>query len=122
MSTTTYDREVITEYLEIDLNTERWHCRECNHEVGDARQSYKRGLLLHNRDPREVYEARIDAEYSYAPDPNWCRIIEYYCPNCAIQMECEYLPPGHPITHDIELDIDALKERQIRFKEADGGN
>jgi hypothetical protein len=21
----------------------------------------------------------------------------------------EYLPPGHPITHDIDIDIDALK-------------
>jgi acetone carboxylase gamma subunit len=27
-------------------------------------------------------------------------------------VEVEYLPPGHPITHDMELDIDALKRRQ----------
>jgi hypothetical protein len=26
-------------------------------------------------------------------------------------IENEYLPPGHPITHEIELDIDALKQR-----------
>jgi hypothetical protein len=26
-------------------------------------------------------------------------------------IENEYLPPGHPVTHDIELDIDALKKR-----------
>ena len=26
-------------------------------------------------------------------------------------METEYLPPGHPITHDIEIDLDSLKER-----------
>ena len=26
-------------------------------------------------------------------------------------METEYLPPGHPITHDTELDIDSLKQR-----------
>ena len=35
-----------------------------------------------------------------------------YCPGCGIQIENEYLPPGHPITHEIELDIDALKARQ----------
>ena len=29
----------------------------------------------------------------------------------ARQIETEYLPPGHPITHDIELDIDSLKAR-----------
>ena len=26
-------------------------------------------------------------------------------------VEVEYLVPGHPLTHDIELDIDALKAR-----------
>lgn len=117
MSTdTTYAREPITEYLEIDLGTERWHCRVCGHDIGDARENYKRGLLLHDRDPRTIYEARIDQEYSYAPDPQWCRIVEYCCPGCATQVEAEYLPPGHPLTHDIELDIDALKERQIRLR------
>ena len=112
----TYEREPITEYLEIDLNTERWCCRVCGHDIGDARDDYKRGLRLYDRDPRTIYEARIDAEYSYAPDPAWCRIVEYYCPGCATQVEAEYLPPGHPLTRDIELDIDALKERQIRLR------
>ena len=28
-------------------------------------------------------------------------------------IETEYLPPGHPITHDIELDIDALKRKHM---------
>ena len=32
-------------------------------------------------------------------------------PDGARQIETEYLPPGHPITHDIELDIDSLKAR-----------
>jgi acetophenone carboxylase len=26
-------------------------------------------------------------------------------------IENEVLPPGHPITHDIELDIDKLKKK-----------
>jgi acetone carboxylase gamma subunit len=37
--------------------------------------------------------------------------VEFYCPGCAALLECEYLPPGHPLTHDIELDIDALRAR-----------
>jgi hypothetical protein len=28
-------------------------------------------------------------------------------------MEVEYLPPGHPLTRDIELDIDGLKARAL---------
>jgi acetone carboxylase gamma subunit len=39
----------------------------------------------------------------------WCRILEYYCAGCGTMVETEYLPPGHPPLHDIELDIDALK-------------
>ena len=110
--TTKLEREAITEYLEIDLETERWHCRRCGHDIAAARESYKRGLLLYDRDPTEIYQQVIDAEYSHAPDPQWCRIVEFYCPGCLTQVEVEYLPPGHPITHDMELDIDALKRRQ----------
>jgi len=117
MATITYDREVITEYLEIDLDSETWRCRRCDHEIGPARDAYKRGLLLYDRDPREIYEAKIDKEYSYAPDPEWCRIVECCCPGCGTQVEVEYLPPGHPISNDIELDIDALKARQLRARE-----
>ena len=31
-------------------------------------------------------------------------------------MENEYLPPGHPLTHDLELDIDDLKARHKNAK------
>jgi acetophenone carboxylase len=34
-------------------------------------------------------------------------------------VEVEYLPPGHPITHDIELDIDKLKKKLGRGNKAD---
>ena len=53
-----------------------------------------------------------DAIYNFTPNKDFCRLIEFYCPGCGIQIENEYLPPGHPITHEIELDIDALKARQ----------
>jgi acetone carboxylase gamma subunit len=109
-------RVAITEYLEIDLGTERWHCRRCGHDIASARANYKEGLLVYNRDPREIHHPILDDSYpfSYAPDPAWCRLIEFYCPGCGTLMENEYLPPGHPITHDIELDIDKLKERHAR--------
>ena len=101
----------ITEYLAIDLADERWQCRRCDHDLGSARRNYKEGCAVADRDPREIHEAVVDGEYTFAPDPEWCRIVEFYCPNCATLLETEYLPPGHPITHDIELDIDALKAK-----------
>lgn len=107
-------RVAITEYLEVDLKTERWHCRRCDHDIQDARGNYKEGLVVAERDPREVHRPLIDEtryEFTFAPDPEWCRLIEFYCPSCATLLEVEYLPPGHPLTHDIELDVDAMKAR-----------
>ena len=101
----------ITEYLAIDLKSETWLCRKCGHKIGPARRNYKEGLLVANRDPREIHNPVVAGEYGFAPDPTWCRIVEFYCPGCATLVENEYLPPGHPITHDIELDIDALKAK-----------
>jgi acetone carboxylase gamma subunit len=102
----------ITEYLEIDLDRELWECRVCHHEVGPARKSYKEGLLVYARDPREIHKPILDTtkyEFTFSPDPKWVQILEYYCPTCATMCEVEYLPPGHPPVHDIEFDIDALK-------------
>ena len=104
-------RLTITEYLEIDLDEEMWYCSQCNAKLNSARQNYKEACRLHNRDPREIHQPLVDEEYNFAPDPTWMRILEFYCPNCGIQIDTEYLPPGHPITHDIEIDLDSLKTR-----------
>ena len=61
--------------------------------------------------PREIHRPVVEGDYTFAPDPEWCRILEFICPGCATLIEVEYLPPGHPVTHDIELDIDALKAK-----------
>lgn len=101
----------ITEYLAIDLSSERWCCRVCGHDLGNARANYKEGCLVADRDPREIHDNVVEGDYTFAPDPEWCRIVEFYCPGCVTLIEVEYLPPGHPLTHDIELDIDALKAK-----------
>jgi acetone carboxylase gamma subunit len=102
----------ITEYLDVDIEKERWCCNRCNHDLGSARESYKLACLLRERDPREVHTPiGPDLEFNFAPDPDWVRLIEIYCPGCGTQIENEYLPPGHPLTWDIQLDIDALKRK-----------
>jgi acetone carboxylase gamma subunit len=101
----------MTEYLLIDLDTELWRCRVCDHEIGNARKPYKEGLLVHSRDPREIHRPILDEsyEFTFAPDPKWVQIVEYYCPTCGTQIEVEYLPPGHPPLNDMEFDLDAMK-------------
>lgn len=104
-------RRQITEYLEIDLDREHWHCTRCGHKLGAARDNYKTGCLVWERDPREIHNPVVEGDYTFAPDPTWCRVLEFICPECATLIEVEYLPPGHPITQDIELDVDALKRQ-----------
>ena len=103
----------ITEYLDIDLEEEMWCCNRCGQELIGARDNYKKGCLVHERDPREIHRPMVEGPYTFAPDPDWCRIVEFYCPGCGVMVENEYLPPGHPITHDIELDIDRLKKKYL---------
>ena len=101
----------ITEYLDIDLEKEMWCCNRCGYEIITARDNYKKGCIVYGRDPSSIYPKEVDEEYSFSPDPEWCTIVEFYCPGCGIMVENEYLPVGHPITHDIQLDLEALKKR-----------
>ena len=100
-----------TEYLDLDVEDEMWLCNRCDADLGSARRPYKEGCLVYERDPREIHPPLIEGEFTFSPDPDWVRIIEFYCPGCGAQVETEYLPPGHPITVDIELDLDKLKSR-----------
>lgn len=109
-------RVPMTEYLLIDLKSERWLCRLCGHDLGDARGNYKEGTLVYDRNPQEIHPPVIDPEkyeYTFSPDPTFCRILEFYCPGCATQLEAEYLPPGHPPTVDMLWDIDDLRARWL---------
>ena len=111
MSPETPNRIRITEYLDLDIDAETWLCNRCGRVLGSARESYKKGCLMHDRDPREIHQQLVSGAFNFSPDPFWVRIVECYCPSCGTQIETEYLPPGHPITHDIEIDLDGLKER-----------
>lgn len=99
------------EYLDADLDAERWRCHDCDHDLGSLRDDYKRGLLIGERDPGEIHPPGFEGEYTFSPKGTWVRILEFYCPGCGRQVETEYLPPGHPLTRDTDLDVDALKAR-----------
>jgi len=111
MSSDQENRIRVTEYLDLDLERDRWLCNRCGRDIGPARENYKKGCLLYDRDPREIHPPIVSGEFNFSPDPLWVRIVEIYCPGCGTQIETEYLPPGHPITWDIEFDLDSLKER-----------
>ena len=101
----------ITEYLDIDLAAEQWLCHCCGHALTSARDNYKHGCLVAEVDLAQAHPGMTGERFSFTPDADYCRLLEFYCPGCGTTLENEYLPPGHPVTHDIELDIDALKAR-----------
>lgn len=102
----------MTEYLRLDLDAELWECRVCDHIIGTAHTGYKEGMLVYDRDPRDIHPPILAPEkyrYTFSPDPEWVRILEYYCPKCGTQVETEYVPPGHPPLHDMQPDLPALR-------------
>ena len=102
----------ITESLDVDLAAERWRCHHCGHDLAAAREDYKTGCLVAEVPLEEAHPPLVrGGSRSFTPDPDFCRLLEFYCPGCMITIENEYLPPGHPPTHEIELDVDALKRR-----------
>ena len=103
----------VGEYLDVDLDNERWHCHECGQDFGSARDNYKLGLLVAERDPSEIHPPVVEGDFTFAPRGEWIRIVEFYCPGCGRQVESEYLPPGHPLTQDVALDLDAIKARLV---------
>ena len=57
----------VTEYLDLDIQQERWLCNRCGHEIGPARENYKKGCLLHDRDPREIHPPLVAGEFNFSP-------------------------------------------------------
>lgn len=107
----------ITEYLNIDLEREMWLCRRCGKELISARDNYKKGCLVYDRDPNDIHDRIFGSSYTFSPDPEWVRYLEFYCPGCGTLIDVQPLPPGHPITHDILIDIDNVRKR---VKEGNG--
>lgn len=113
---TTDRRERITEHVDLDLEAQVWRCNRCDRELGSASRGFKHGLLVRERDPQEIHRPLIDPDrydHTFSPDGSWCRMLEYYCPGCAVMVEVEYLPPGHPISHD-SFDVAWFRERAAR--------
>lgn len=111
----------MTEYLRIDLEQETWECRVCDHVIGSAKASYKEGLLVHNRNPQDIHPPIINPDkyrFTFSPDPDWVRILEYCCPHCGTQVETEYAVPGHPPLYDMEVDLPALKAQWAKRGQA----
>ncbi|CAM3822850.1 acetone carboxylase subunit gamma [Alicyclobacillus pomorum] len=85
---------------------------DCGHEFCESHENWKLHALIYVRDTEEKM-AEIYPKY-LAPDPQWQVIREYYCPQCATQLEVENVTPWYPVIHDFEPDIDAFYEEWLQ--------
>ena len=97
------DRIRVTEFLDLDIGREQWVCNRCERVLGPAQESYKKGCLLYDRDPREIHPPVVPGEFNFSPDPLWVRIVEFYCPGCGLLIENEIAVADDPVLQDVEI-------------------
>jgi acetone carboxylase, gamma subunit len=103
----------IAEYLDIELDSDTWHCHVCEHVLGPATESYKRGCLVAERAVTDIYPPvfPVDSAYTLSTDPDYGIFVEFYCPGCGTMIVNECLPAGYPPPNDLLPDLDALRTR-----------
>ncbi|CAG4885149.1 Acetone carboxylase, gamma subunit [Georgfuchsia toluolica] len=85
-------------------------CR-CGHGFGDFRVNWKLHSLVYVRDTAETLEQVYPGVQ--VPDPDYCEIREYYCPECAALLEVESLPPGMPADFEFLPDLDTFYRKWL---------
>lgn len=112
-------RRQVGEYLGLDVDEEVFFCWKCDRELGAARDvNFKQYLLINERPPSEVYPPWP----GFSGRDDMCVIREFYCPGCGTMMETECVPPGHPVMHDLEIDIDSLRQRLDSVVSSEGSS
>lgn len=90
----------------VQKSSERVIKCECGHEFGDYRQNWKLGAQVFLRETdeslQEIYPPLMHSE------PDWIVLREFYCPGCYALLEVEAVPPGCPLIHDFQPDLDSF--------------
>jgi acetone carboxylase gamma subunit len=79
---------------------------ECGHEFGDYRENWKLAASIYVRNTEE--SLRELYPNSDLCDPEWMEIREFICPGCLTLLEVEACPPGYPVLHDFEPDLEGF--------------
>jgi acetone carboxylase gamma subunit len=79
---------------------------DCGHEFGDYRKNWKLQAHIYVRnDEASLREIYPNSDLCH---PQWMEIREFICPGCQTLLEIEACPPGYPIVHEFEPDLEAL--------------
>jgi acetone carboxylase gamma subunit len=84
---------------------------DCGHTFGPVERNWKEASRVLVRDTEELLEEIYDTYHRC--DPEWMELREFYCPGCFSLLEVEAVPPGYPVMHDFQPDIDAFYEQYL---------
>ena len=84
---------------------------DCGHEFCEHHENWKLQARVYVRDTQEKM-LELYPQF-LAPDSAWQVIREYYCPQCATQLEVEAVTPWYPVLHDFDPDIDGFYEEWL---------
>ena len=79
---------------------------DCGHEFGDYKKNWKLSALINvRRDEQSLREIYPSNDICH---PDWMELREFICPGCAALLEVEACPPGYPIVHDFQPDLEGF--------------
>ena len=82
------------------------------YEFGDYRENWKLKARIYVRNTNESYR-EIYPELMHA-DPKWMELREYYDPLDGTLLEAEAVPPGYPIVHSFQPDLEAFYSEWLK--------
>lgn len=86
---------------------------DCGHEYGDYRRNWKLAAHIYVRKDegslREIYPSTDICH------PDWMELRELICPGCATLLEVEACPPGYPLVHDFQPDLEGFYRDWLRM-------
>ena len=80
-------------------------------EFGDYRENWKLKARIFVRKTAEEYR-EIYPKHMHAT-PGWMELREYYDPLDGTLLEIEAVPPGYPICHSFQPDLEAFYEKWL---------
>lgn len=81
-------------------------------EFGDYRQNWKLRTRIFVRASDESYR-EIYPELMHA-DPRWMELREYYDPLDGTLLDVEAVPPGYPILHSFQPDLETFYQEWLK--------
>ena len=80
----------------------------CGYVFGPYTENWKLNAVIYVRDSVEKFNEVYPKLMS--PSAEWQVYREYYCPDCATQLDVEAPTPWYPLMHDFEPDIKTFYE------------